>query len=266
MDYAYQSIDIFQGNVQKDPWFTKLGPNGRIPVLVDHDKGTYAIMETLAILNYLTRHYDPEHKFCFEDTLDICTAEQWMAWQHAGLGMHQKVRFQANHGSMRCRGSLVTATNNFHYEFIGPMQAQANFYYRFCDHRYAFPTQRFVGETKRLYGVLDARLADRDYLAGSGNGKYSIADIAAWPFINASAVTGIELEKFPNVYKWWDRIYERPAVQKGLRIPSGKEFAFGYKTILEKAKDDPQWNKSETALREALEAAQKKFGYTYKSP
>lgn len=266
MDYTYQSIEIFQGNVQKDPWFTKLGPNGRIPVLIDHDKGTYAIMETLAILNYLTRHYDPEHKFCFEDTLDICTAEQWMAWQQGGLGMYQNVRFQANHGNTRCRGSLLTATNNFHYEFIGPIQAQANFYYRFCDHRYAFPTQRFVGETERLYGVLDARLADRDYLAGSGNGKYSIADIAAWPFINASAVTGIELEKFPNVYKWWDRIYERPAVQKGLRIPSGKEFPFGYKTIVEKAKDDPEWNESESALKEALEAAQKKFGYTYKSP
>lgn len=87
-DYTYQSIDIFQDNVQKDAWFTKLGPNGRIPVLVDHDNDGYAIMETLAVLNYLTRHYDPENKFSFDDPIDICTAEQWMAWQHAGLGMH----------------------------------------------------------------------------------------------------------------------------------------------------------------------------------
>jgi glutathione S-transferase len=87
MAYTFQSIDIFQGNVQKDAWFTKLGPNGRIPVLVDHDKGGYAVMETLAILNYLTHHYDLEKRFYFEDSMEICTAEQWVAWQHAGLGM-----------------------------------------------------------------------------------------------------------------------------------------------------------------------------------
>lgn len=85
MDYTYNTIDIFQ-NIQKEPWFTKLGPNGRIPVLIDHDKGGYAIMESLAIFNYLTRHYDPEHKFSFEDPFEACTAEQWIAWQHGNLG------------------------------------------------------------------------------------------------------------------------------------------------------------------------------------
>jgi glutathione S-transferase len=85
-DYTVQNIDIFQNNDQKEHWFIKLGPNGRIPVLIDHDRGGYAVMETLAILNYLTRHYDPDHKFWFEDPLDICTTEQWTAWQHAGLG------------------------------------------------------------------------------------------------------------------------------------------------------------------------------------
>lgn len=146
------------------------------------------------------------------------------------------------------------------------MQAQANFYYRFCEHRHAFPTQRFFGETERLYGVLETRLANREYVAGSGNGKYSIADIAIWPFIHSSAVTGIKLEKFPNVYKWWDRMYSRPAVRKGLAIPSGKEFAFGYRMVLERVKEDPQWADNETKLREALESAQREFGYEYKSP
>jgi glutathione S-transferase len=151
-------------------------------------------------------------------------------------------------------------------QFAGPMQAQANFYYRFCEHRYPFPSQRFVGETERLYGVLDTRLINREYVAGSGKGKYSIADIAIWPFINASAVTGIELEKFPHVYRWWDRISNRPAVQRGLKIPSGKEFAFGYKEILERAREDPQWVESEGHLKEALENAQKELGYETKSP
>ena len=234
MEYTYQSIDIFQANVQKDPWYTKLNPNGRIPVIVDHDNGGYAVMETLAIMNYLTRHYDPEHKFCFEQPIEMCTAEQWLAWQHAGLG---------------------------------PMQAQANFYYRFCPDRHAFPTQRFYGETERLYGVLDARLAERDYIAGPARGMYSIADIAVWPFINASFVTGISLEKFPNVHKWWERIDGRPAVKKGMMVPSGQEFPFGYRKMLKMKEEDPQGiEQSERPLREALEKAQRDFGYVYQSP
>lgn len=86
MSYTYQLIDIFHENVQKEPWFTKLGPNGRIPVIVDHDQGDFAVMETMAILNYLTRTYDLQHKFSFENPLDMSTAEQWLAWVQGGLG------------------------------------------------------------------------------------------------------------------------------------------------------------------------------------
>jgi glutathione S-transferase len=152
--------------------------------------------------------------------------------------------------------------------WIGPTQAQANFFYRFAEERYAFPTQRFIGETERLYGILNARLANRDYLAGSDRGRYSIADIAVWPFVNAIAVAGIELEEmFPHVYQWWSRISDRPAVQKGTTIPSGQEFAFGYKQLKQKAKDDPEGTEAqERPLREALEKAKKEFGYEYESP
>lgn len=147
------------------------------------------------------------------------------------------------------------------------MQAQANFFYRFNPDRYAFPTQRFVGETERLYGVLNTRLAGRNYLAGSGGGKYSLADIAIWPFINASAVTGIKLVNFPHVYKWWNRISERPAVQKGNMVPSGQEFPYGLKVLQRQTKEDPQgMEERERPLREALEKAQKEFGYVYQSP
>jgi glutathione S-transferase len=121
LEYTYQGINIGQ-NIQKEDWFTKLGPNGRIPVIVDHDKGGYAVMEGLgelhlaqlgllninssyweqlltldeAILNYLSRFYDPEYKFHFEDPIEATTAEQWMAWQHGGIGPMQG---QANHFS-----------------------------------------------------------------------------------------------------------------------------------------------------------------------
>ncbi|CAO2655375.1 Nn.00g104390.m01.CDS01 [Neocucurbitaria sp. VM-36] len=233
LNYTTQSIDVFK-NIQKEPWFIKLNPNGRIPIIVDHDKGAYVVFEGIAILNYLARHYDPEYKFHFEDELEACMAEQWVAWQHGGLG---------------------------------PIQAQANIYYRFNDERIAFPTQRFVGETERHYGVLDARLADRDYIAGPGRGRYSIADMALWPFADALGVAGIDLSKFPNVYAWSERVGERPAVKKGMCVPSGESFRFDYAKML-KMKEENQkgWEEREGPLKQALENAQKEFGYVYKSP
>lgn len=143
-EYVFQSIPIGE-NIQKEPWFTALGPNGRIPVLVDHDvkgedgKGPLAVMEGAAILSYLTRHYDPEGKFWFKEDPELSLCEQWVAWQHGGLG---------------------------------PMQGQANHFYRLAKERIQYPTQRYVGETERLFGVLDKRLEGRDWLVG---GKYSIA-------------------------------------------------------------------------------------------
>lgn len=77
VEYVYQSINIMD-NIQKEPWFTKLGPNGRIPVLVDHDKGGLSIQEGSAILAYLTRHYDPEHKFSFTEDPQLSKCEQWI--------------------------------------------------------------------------------------------------------------------------------------------------------------------------------------------
>ncbi|KAF1847099.1 glutathione S-transferase II [Cucurbitaria berberidis CBS 394.84] len=233
LDYISQTIDIFK-NVQKEPWFTKLNPNGRIPAIVDHDNDEYVVFEGMAILNYLARQKDTEFKFSFADELEACTAEQWIAWQHGGLT---------------------------------PMQSQANVFYRFNPERYAFPTQHFVGETERNYGILNSRLADRDYIAGSGRGQYSIADMAIWPLADALNVSGIELSRFPNVYAWWERVGERPAVKKGVCVPSGESFARGHAKVQEaKELDLKAWEEREGPLKEALEKAQKEFGYVYKSP
>lgn len=79
-DYVYQSINIGE-NIQKEPWFTEKGPNGRIPVLIDHDRGGLGIMEGAAILSYLTRNFDPQHKLSFKDDPDLSLCEQWVAWQ-----------------------------------------------------------------------------------------------------------------------------------------------------------------------------------------
>jgi glutathione S-transferase len=74
-------------NTQKQPWYTALNPNGRIPTIVDHNRGGFAVFEGIAILLYLARHYDPEHKFSFPiDSNEYSEAEQWIGWQHGGLG------------------------------------------------------------------------------------------------------------------------------------------------------------------------------------
>lgn len=85
-EFSWQSINIGK-NTQKEPWFTALNPNGRIPVIVDHDRNGIAIFEGNAILSYLTRHYDPENKFSFAiDDDDYSIAECWIGWQHGGVG------------------------------------------------------------------------------------------------------------------------------------------------------------------------------------
>ncbi|KAF2735865.1 glutathione S-transferase [Polyplosphaeria fusca] len=233
MDYTFQNVNIFE-NIQKEPWFVSLNPNAKIPLIVDHDKGGYAVMESSAIINYLVRHYDTGYKFHFEDSLEACTAEQWLLWQTSG---------------------------------IGPAQAQANFFYRFHHTRQPFPIQRFVGETERCYGILNARLSTRDYIAGPGRGQYSIADIALWPFVESAGVTGIEISKFPNVFQWWERIATRPAIKRGMCVPSGKPFMYGYEAMKKKREEDPEgFEAAEEPLRSALEDARMEFGYVYKSP
>jgi len=226
-DYTWQGINIGQ-NIQKEPWFTKLGPNGRIPVIVDHDKGGFAVQEGLSILTYLTRHYDPEHKLSFTDDLDISRAEQWMAWQHGGLG---------------------------------PMQGQANHFNRLAKERIPYGMQRYTGETERLVGILDNHLKDKEYLVGN---KYSIADIASFGWIHALRFSGVDFESFPNVKAWWERIMARPAVERGLSVPS--KSGFGNDAFVQKMKDDKEFAEKEHEMKKQIQAAKEQYGYKYSSP
>ena len=84
LEYTFQSINIME-NIQKEDWFVKHSPNGRIPAIVDHDRNGFSVFEGAAILTYLTRHYDPEHRFSFSDPDNLSECEQWVAWQHGGL-------------------------------------------------------------------------------------------------------------------------------------------------------------------------------------
>ena len=99
---------------------------------------------------------------------------------------------------------------------VGPMQGQANVFFRYTPEKIQYAIDRYQNETNRLYSVLDKQLEDNEYIAGS---QYSIADIAHWPWIDAHEWAGINLEEHTNLSRWHSKVGERPAVIKGKNIP-----------------------------------------------
>jgi glutathione S-transferase len=125
--------------------------------------------------------------------------------------------------------------------------------------------QRYVGETERLYGVLDARLKDRDWVVGPGRGKYTIADISLAGWLNFARNHGVDLDFFPNVKAWFERLWARPAAQRGLAIPFSNPL--GNKSI------EKRLAEGEDELKVYLDAndkfvsdAKAQYGYKYASP
>ncbi|KAJ6599131.1 glutathione S-transferase-like protein [Mycena vulgaris] len=189
VDYDFENIDI-RTNRQKEPWFIALNPNGRIPVLVDRSKGDFVIFETAAILLYLAQHHDKDKKFFFDaekSPKDYSEMLQWIFFAHGG---------------------------------VGPMQGQSNHFNRAAPEDIPYAKKRYIDETKRLYGVLEIRLAKRNWLAGPGRGKLSIADLNVIPWVRIHKYAGIDpIDEFPNVKAWLERTLERPAVQAGIAVP-----------------------------------------------
>lgn len=118
-----------------------------------------------------------------------------------------------------------------------------------------------MGETERLYGILDARLANQDYIVDN---KYSIADIASFGWVNGAYFSGVQLHEFPNLYKWWERVYARPAVRKGLAVPA--ELPFGNAKYQERLKTEPEFKQKEDELAELGKKAKEQYNYKYSSP
>lgn len=180
--YRVRKVDITRGE-QFDPAFLEISPNNKIPAIVDHDGpggAPLAMFESGAILIYLA--------------------------EKSGrlLPNEPRARFEILQWLMMQMGS------------IGPMLGQAHHFRRFAPERIPYAIERYTREAERLYGVLDKRLADHEWLAG---GQYSIADIATYPWLARHAWQGIELAAFPNVRRWFDTIAARPAVQRGMEIP-----------------------------------------------
>jgi GST-like protein len=176
--YKVIPVNLMAGE-QKKPDYVKLNPNGRIPTLVDHDNDGFAVFESGAILIYLAEKHG---RLLPVDVKGRSRVIQWLMFQMSG---------------------------------IGPMQGQANVFFRYLPEKIQVAIDRYQHETRRLYEVLETRLEGRDYLCD----EYSIADIANFTWVNIHAWAGVEIKSLPRLSAWRERIRERPAVQRGLAVP-----------------------------------------------
>ncbi|CAD6439199.1 ad6ef050-bfee-494f-9b28-b81c04c1395a [Sclerotinia trifoliorum] len=185
-------IDL-ETDEQKKDWFLRLNPNGRIPVLIDNTcSPSFPVMESSAELLYLVDLFDGDNVFGFEDKYEQSEAIQWLFfWQASGQ----------------------------------PNQGQNNHFSKSAPEKIPYAITRFKTETLRAYQVLEQHLSGnyknipRDFLAGKGKGKYSFADIGTWTWVRAWRYAGfieVEMEAFPCLLGWIERIAEREAVKRGI--------------------------------------------------
>lgn len=174
LPYTLVPVNIGAGD-QFNPDFLKIAPNNRIPAIVDHepvDGGEpISMFESGAILLYLA---DKTGELIPQNLRDRLEVTQWLFWQMAGLG---------------------------------PMAGQNHHFSQYAPEKIPYAIDRYVNETGRLYAVLDKRLENREFIAGD----YSIADIAAYPWIVPHNLQGQKLEDFSNIKRWFETIQARPA-------------------------------------------------------
>jgi GST-like protein len=176
----YKAIPI---NISKDeqfaPAFLKISPNNKIPAIVDHDNDV-AMMESGAILIYLA---EKTKKLMPKDDKGRWRVLEWLMFQMAS---------------------------------VGPNFGQVHHFVKYNPGKAPYAEDRFLKEAKRLYGVMDKKLGESEFLAG----EYSIADIATWPWVSRFEWQTINLSEYPNVKRWYLAMAKRPAVQRGYDVPS----------------------------------------------
>ena len=180
LPYTMIPVDISKGD-QFKPQFLAVSPNNRMPAIVDHDGPggrPISIFESGAILQYLGRK---SGKFYPQDERSRVEVEQWLFWQMANLG---------------------------------PKAGEANHFRNYAAEKLPYAIERFGNEMNRIYGVMNRRLEDRDFLAG----KYSIADIACIGWASRAERHGHDLSAFANVRRWLKTVLARPAVKRGLAV------------------------------------------------
>jgi GST-like protein len=182
LPYRVQTVDITRGE-QAQPDFVAINPNSKIPAIVDPDGPDgqpITLFESGAILFYLAAKTG---KFLPAADRGKYEAVQWLMFQMGG---------------------------------VGPMFGQAHHFLRFAPEPVPYAIKRYSTETARLYGVLDKRLGDAEYLAG----EYTIADIATFPWVARHEWQQIDLADYPQVRRWYEAIAARPAVQRGMAVPA----------------------------------------------
>jgi GST-like protein len=178
LPYTVKPVDLGKGE-QKRPEFLRINPNGRIPAIVDREEGDFAVFESGAIMLYLA---EKTGRLMPTDRKGRSRVTQWLMFQMAG---------------------------------VGPMQGQANVFFRYFPEKVQPAIDRYQNETRRLYTVLDSRLGESEYLEGD----YSIADIANWAWVRIHGWAGVSVDGLPHLQRWLAAIEARPAAQKGITVP-----------------------------------------------
>jgi GST-like protein len=181
LEYNIHGIDIGKGE-QFDPDFLKISPNNKMPAMIDTDGpggAPYSVFESGAMLMYLA---EKTGKFMPQDMRGRYEVIQWLMFQMGG---------------------------------VGPMLGQAHHFRDYAPEKIAYGIDRYTNEANRLYGVIDRRLAEAEWLAGD---EYSIADMATFPWLRPYKAQGQDLEDTPNLKRWFMAMYDRPAVQRGLKV------------------------------------------------
>ncbi|MGE0098806.1 MAG: glutathione S-transferase family protein [Hydrogenophaga sp.] len=181
LPYTLKVIDLTAGE-QRTPAFLAINPNGRIPAIVDREADDFAVFESGACLIYLA---EKTGRLMPSDTKGRSRVLQWLMFQMGG---------------------------------IGPMMGQANVFFRYFPEKIPAAIDRYQGECKRLFRVLDGHLQHHEYLAGD----YSIADIANWAWVRTHRWSGVEIDDLPHLKRWRDAIRQRAAVQRGIEQPPSK--------------------------------------------
>lgn len=180
LPYRVIPINIGAGD-QFKPDFLKISPNNKMPAIVDArsaDGKPYAVFESGAILIYLA---EKTGKFLPKDVRGCYDVIQWLMFQMGG---------------------------------VGPMLGQLHHFRNYAPEQVPYAITRYSNEARRLYGVVDKRLRGRKFVCG----KYSIADMAIFPWMRIYEGQGIDINEFPNVREWLTRIGDRPAVKRGLKV------------------------------------------------
>ena len=181
--------NVFSINIAKDeqfqPHFLKISPNNRIPAIIDKDNNGYSLFESGAILMYLAEKSGKLLNFSDKD--EYYRTIEWLMWQMGG---------------------------------VGPMFGQVHHFVKYNKGKSEYSEQRYSKEAKRLYGVMDKKLEQNQYIAGK---SYSIADISIWPWAARFDWQEIDLNEFPNVTRWYKEMANRPAVQKGWLVPQNDQ-------------------------------------------